>query len=196
MPTVIELKRLAKSRGLTGYSKMRKEELEYLLQAPPPTPKPRTKFKKDVIFWYYVKGYAAKKFNLPKNTKFISSLNEIPSFNNKTLSQIKTLVFQKIRRNIKKMRKDEPVNELREYELDAVFNNKPVYVTLIIRAVKPENFKHLQVIKSNAAGHKPKTELKSLTAMSLKGAKLDHRLPDDLYERVREKKFKKVMNQI
>ena len=69
MPTVVELKRIAKSRGLKRYSKLKKSELiKLLFTVPPkpgknvfqnarpvpkprsrPTPKPRTK-KKDKDF--------------------------------------------------------------------------------------------------------------------------------------------------
>ena len=42
MTTVSELKKEAKNRGLKGYSKMKKNELERLLYKPP-VPKPRSK---------------------------------------------------------------------------------------------------------------------------------------------------------
>ena len=40
MPTVKDLKKLAKERGLRGYSKLRKAELLSLLEKPIPAPPP------------------------------------------------------------------------------------------------------------------------------------------------------------
>ena len=41
MPTVKDLKKLAKERGLRGYSKFKKAELLSLLEKPIPTPEKR-----------------------------------------------------------------------------------------------------------------------------------------------------------
>ena len=238
MPTVVELRKLAKSRGLKGYSKLNKKQLETLLSKPPPItsrtkkpappkrttsniPIPESVWKK-VIYSYTLLTTPGNEKHLSSITKTTKFTSDYPGLDNKTLSQIKTLAFQDLRRSVKvnialfkrmydpsHFRLDQltdeekiryytrlkAVNEAR-YHLEMIVDGKPIAVILKVYAEKPKSLKEYQIIQKRVKKTWFKKPQKTLTELAVKKAKLSNQLPEELYEKVREKKFKRVMRQI
>ena len=199
MPTIVELKKLAKSRGLKDYSKLNKSQLESLLLEP--------EWKK-LIFGYtlYVNDEINSKKHLSqitKNTKFTGVGNE---FNNKTISQIKTLAYQKLRRKAKNVypyskviRKHYIVSSHEiMYYFETVIDGTPVELAMKFYVEKAKSLEDYHIIQKQIKNQKTQhfKSQKTLTELALKKAKLSNQLPEELYEKVREKKFKRVMRQI